>query len=317
MKRLRLRNETFIALLESFEEWLSILGYAKSTLNSLPSHLQEFFYYLEGNGHSHLGHVTTKLVQEYYGQLSMRENQRLGGGLSKAYLNKHQQALKLFLKYLKEHNANVKFGIHLKGEKTDYTENKRILTQSEIKELFEACDWSHMSEHFRMRDRAILVVLYSLGLRRSEAVGLNCDDILFEKGRVHIRKGKNYKERLVPINSHNLSMLEEYLYEGRLEFIKNYQTDALFLSHWGRRMGELTFANRLNAIIDATENETIIEKGITLHTLRHSIATHLLENNVPLKSISQFLGHSSLESTQLYTHLAVRGDKSEKTHGYI
>ncbi len=312
MKRLRLRNETFIALLESYKGWLDVLGYAESTLISLPNHLQEFFYFLEGNGHKHLGHVTTKLVQEYYGQLSVRENERFGGGLSKAYLNKHQQALKLFLKYLKEHKANVKFGIHLKGEKTDYTENKRILTQSEIKELFEACDWSHMGEHFRMRDRAILVVLYSLGLRRSEAVGLNCDDILFEKGRVHVRKGKNYKERLVPINSHNLSMLEEYLYEGRLEFIKNYQTDALFLSHWGRRMGELTFANRLNAIIDATENETIIEKGITLHTLRHSIATHLLENNVPLKSTSQFLGHSSLESTQLYTHLAVRGDRKEK-----
>ncbi|HAV54318.1 MAG TPA: hypothetical protein DCX41_05215 [Aequorivita sp.] len=304
MKKLPLRNETFIALLDSYRNWLDVLGYARSTVSNLPSHLREFFYFLESNGHRDIQQITTKLISQYYCELSGRGNQRRGGGLSKSYLNKHQQALKKFLEYLKEHNVNLKFGVHLKGEKIDYYEGKQILTQEEIKKLFSACDYSHMSEHFQMRDRALLVMVYSCGLRRSEAVHLDTSDILFEKQRIYVRKGKNYKERFVPINTYNLSLLEDYLFEARPEFLKNHQTDALFLNHWGKRMGDITFANRLTAIIEATEDDVILEKSISLHTLRHSIATHLMQNRVPMKSISQFLGHTSLESTQIYTHLA-------------
>ncbi len=79
--------------------------------------------------------------------------------------------------------------------------------------------------------------------------------------------------------------------------------DALLLSSLGKRLSDLTLANRLKEIITATENEVIQEKHITLHTLRHSIATHLMQNKVPIKSISTFLGHTSLESTQIYVHL--------------
>jgi len=303
MKKLKLHNETFKTLLMSFKDWLDVLGYASTTVYNLPNHLKEFFFYLERNGHTGIEHITTQIVKEYYDYLSNRSNDRRGGGLSKAFLNKHQQALKKFLDYLKEHNANVKFGVHLKGEKLNYRNGKTILTQDEIKELFEACNVSHMSEYFQMRDKAILVLLYSCGLRRNEAVHFDASDILFEKQRVYVRKGKNYKERFVPINSYNLQILEDYLYESRPEFLKNYQTDALLVSNFGRRINDKTMADRLKVIIESTENETIIGKKITMHSLRHSIATHLLQNKVPIKSISTFLGHSSLESTQIYTHI--------------
>lgn len=305
MKNLPLRSKTFIALLDSYRNWLEVLGYAPSTVYNLPNHLREFFYYLERHGHGNIQHITTNLVSEYYRELGQRGNQRRGGGLSRAFLNKHQQALKRFLVYLKEHNADIRFGVHLKGEKISHqSDGKNILTQEEIKELFGACSCSHIAEDFQMRDRAILVLLYSCGLRRNEAVMVDCGDILFEKGRIYVRRGKNYKERFVPINAYNLSLLEEYLYEGRTEFLKEYQTDALLLSRSGRRLTDTSVANRLIAIIAASENENIMDKNITLHTLRHSIATHLMQNKVPLKSISQFLGHRTLESTQIYTHLA-------------
>ena len=283
---------------------MDVLGYAESTVYNLPNHLREFFHFLERKGHTDISRVSTKLIQEYYKGLAQRGNERRGGGLSKAFLNKHQHALKKFLTYLKEHNANIKFGVHLRGEKIEYhNADKVILTQGEIKCLFNACDVSHMSEHFQMRDRAILVLLYSCGLRRNEAVHINTEDILFEKQRIYVRKGKNYKERFVPINSYNLDILSDYLYEGRPDFQRNYQTDALLLSQRGKRINDMSIANRLKVIIEATEDETIQEKHITMHTLRHSIATHLLQNDVPMKSISQFLGHSSMESTQIYTHL--------------
>ena len=303
MKKLPLQNSTFTILIDSYQNWLSVLGYAPSTVYNLPNHLREFFHYIESKGHKSIGTITTQLIKEYYDYLSERGNQRRGGSLSKAFLNKHQQALKLFLRYLKEHNANISFGVHLKGERVNYYQDKEILTQKEIKFLFDACQYTHMSSHFQMRDRAILVLLYSCGLRRNEAVHVNTEDILFEKQRIYVRKGKNYKERFVPINTHNLGLLEEYLYDSRPEFIKGYQTDALLLSQMGTRINDMTIANRLKAIIEASDNEAIQSKGITLHTLRHSIATHLMQNKVPMNSIAQFLGHSSLESTQLYTHL--------------
>ncbi len=211
MKKLPLKSTTFITLIDSYKNWLDVLGYASSTVYNLPNHLKEFFHYLECNGYTDISKITTQIVKEYYNDLSQRSNQRRGGSLSKAFLNKHQQALKLFLKYLKEHKSNIKFGVHLKGEKTSYQENKIILTQEEVKELFEACSVSHMATHFQIRDKAILVLLYSCGLRRNEAVHVNTEDILFEKQRIYVRKGKNYKERFVPVNKYNLGLLEEYV----------------------------------------------------------------------------------------------------------
>ena len=245
MKKLQLQSETYKTILDSYKNWLSVLGYASTTVYNLPNHLREFFYYLEQHGHSHLGTITTLTIKEYYEVLSKRKNQRRGGSLSKAFLNKHQQALRKFQEYLKEHNSNVKFGVYLKQEKSDSRENLNIVSQSEIKQLFNACDYTHMSEHFQVRDKVILVLLYSCGLRRNEAMHIDCSDILFEKGRIYVRKGKNYKERFVPINKFNLEILEDYLYEHRNEFIKNYQTDALILSNQGKRASDVTIAGRL------------------------------------------------------------------------
>ena len=318
MKKLQLHSETFITLLADYKNWLDVLGYASTTVYGLPNYLKEFFHYLEQKGHRNINMINTQMVKDYYHYLSNRGNQRRGGGLSKSYLNKHQQALKKFQIYLKEHNSSVKFGVHLKGEKTNYHDNKIILTQDEIKELFEACTVSHMKEQIQLRDKVILVLLYSCGLRRNEAVHINCEDILFEKQRIYVRKGKNYKERFVPINKYNLDIVDEYLYDARPALVRNYQTDALLLSTYGKRLEGMSLSNRLRVIVDATENETIKSKNITLHTLRHSIATHLMQNNVPMKSISTFLGHSSLESTQLYTHLAKQSmQDNQLTHDDI
>jgi integrase/recombinase XerD len=149
----------------------------------------------------------------------------------------------------------------------------------------------------------MLVVLYSCGLRRNEAVHLDTSDIFFDNERILVRKGKNYKERFVPINRKNAEILEDYIFEGRPQFKDANTNDALFVSKQGNRLNGMSFANRLKAIVQATNNKNIVEKQITLHILRHSIATHLLQQEVPLESIKTFLGHSSLESTQIYTHL--------------
>ena len=307
MKKLKLQNQTYKIFVTNYKEWLDILGYAESTVYYLPNHLQEFFYYLEQNHIKNINQISTKTVKEYYNYLQQRVNERRNGGLSKSYLNKHQQALKKFKEYLQNHN-HTGINIHLKSEKNPTEEKLNILTQSEIKQLFKATEISHSESKFKLRDKAILVVLYSCGLRRNEAVHLNTNDIFFDKERVFVSKGKNYKERFVPINRRNAEILEDYIFEARPQFYQSNLSEALFINKNGTRMQGMTFTNRLQKIIQVTNNKEIAEKRITLHTLRHSIATHLLQHEVKLENIKTFLGHSSLESTQIYTHLVEKLD---------
>jgi len=303
MKKLKLENSSYRVLLSSFSEWLDILGYAETTVYNLPNHLREFFYWLESQGRTDINHISTQDVTNYYKILQERSNQRIDGALSKSYLNKHQQALKKFREYLKNHNAKTPLRVHLKSESQPTEEKINILSQSEIKELFTACSYSNKRQCIRLRDKALLTIFYSCGLRRNEAVHLDVNDIIFDKERIHVRKGKNYKERFVPVNRKNIEILEDYIYEGRPEFNIKYNTEALLLNHHGTRLLGTSLSNRLQAIVKATNNKAILEKQITLHTLRHSIATHLLQKEVPLESIKHFLGHSTLESTQIYTHI--------------
>ena len=302
MKKLKLQSRSYKALLIDFKSWLDILGYSKGIVKYSPIFLQEFFYWLEQNGHTNITTITRKNITDYYQYLKQRPNENYGGALSNPSLNGHISSLKRFNEYLKKHNAKS-LSIHLRFERTDRLNETDIVTQYEIKELFKATDYTSPLLKFRLRDKAILVVLYSCGLRRNEAVHLNLNDVLFDKERIVVRKTKNKRERFVPINAYNLRILEDYIYDARPEFYRANKNEALFVNSQGGRLGGMSFKLRLRQIIKATNDNDIIEKRITPHKLRHSIATHLLEQGVAIEAVSQFLGHTSLESTQIYTHL--------------
>lgn len=302
MKKLKLQNRSYKILVANYKEWLDILGYSKGIVKYSPIFLQEFFYWLEQHERTNITTVTRKDITEYYEYLKQRPNENYGGALSNPSLNGHISSLKRFNEYLKKHNAKS-LSIHLRFEKKDKLTETDIVTQYEIKELFKATAHSNPLERLRLRDKAILVVLYSCGLRRNEAVHLNLNDVLFDKERILVRKAKNDKERFVPINHYNLRVLEDYIYDARPAFYKANRNEALFINAQGSRMGGQSFKLRLRAIIKAANDSDITEKRITPHKLRHSIATHLLEQGVAIEAVSQFLGHSSLESTQVYTHL--------------
>jgi integrase/recombinase XerD len=297
-----IKNESYKIVLIDFENWLDILGYSESTIKNLPSHLREFFHFLECHGHNEINNITIQIIKDYYEHLKIRDNQVREGGLSKAYLNKHQQALFKFNDYLKSHNHKA-LPIHLKREEQNQRDSLQILTQEEIKQLFKATDYSNEQERIRKRDTVILVLLYSCGLRRNEVINLKIKDIVFDAARIHVRKGKNYKERFVPINEFNLKIIEEYIYDYRPLFYNYKQTEYLLINYRGKQLQGQSLSNRLTAIALITHNSQLITKNITPHILRHSIATHLLEKGANMETISQFLGHSSLESTQIYTHL--------------
>jgi integrase/recombinase XerD len=154
------------------------------------------------------------------------------------------------------------------------------------------------------RDRAMLELYYSCGLRRNEGVHITINDINFDSRLLYVLKGKKYKERFVPFNKTNAGYLQEYVYDHRPVLTRDKREGALFTSVTGKPMISGTLNSRLKLLQLLSDDLGLQQKTIGLHTLRHSIATHLLQAGMSLEKIARFLGHSSLDSTQIYTHLA-------------
>ena len=310
MKQLALHSEAYRYSIASFKEWLQTLGYSEQTVLQLPNYIQEFLHYSESKGYAGLFQLTTELMKEHYYQLKERSNKRRGGGLSNAYLNKHLQALQKFSDYLRQSGRLQLPLLDIQNEETE-NEITDILTQREVKQLYDITYQPYEQkkndkgivfyEALQARDRAILAVFYGCGLRRNEGVQMDIADIHFERKVLHVRKGKNYKERMMPVTATSLQHLQNYLYDARPYFTAT-KNDAFFLTYSGRRLSGQQILNRLHTLIQLTGNAELMQKDIHLHTLRHSIATHLLQNGMKLERIKEFLGHGSLESTQIYTH---------------
>jgi integrase/recombinase XerD len=312
MKQLQISNASFRYLEQSFKEWLDIMGYAPVSIYNMPLHVRELLYYLEGKGVKNIKELDNKSIQGYYNKLKERSNQRREGGLSNNHLNKHIQALRKFIDYLRQVGRLEIPALILKNEEAD-PKSIAVLTEEEIQLLFKATYKMPEAksslppervEAMQSRERAILAIFYGCGMRRNEGASMNVGDINFDHALVHVRKGKNYKERFVPVSKASLKYLQEYVYDHRPELLHGSKIEALFLSYYGKRMGGQSLLLRLKYLQHQTEDLDLIEKEIGLHTLRHSIATHLLQAGMNLKSIARFLGHRSLESTQIYTHLA-------------
>lgn len=310
MKSLALSNPAFRYLEESFKEWLDILGYAPSTVYYAPLHVRELLHSLESNNIKDIKQLDSQHIKRHYGKLKERSNKRRGGGLSNNHLNKHIDAIRKFTEYLSQ-VGRLEIASPLRKE--EGSQRLVVMSEEEVQQLFKVTHTRYDTElrapqnkieAMRARDRAMLTVYYGCGLRRTEGVSLNVSDIDFDKALLHVRKGKNYKERFVPIGKASLKHLQDYVYDHRPELLLNSKSEALFISQRGDRMTGAGLLLRLNVLLRGTGNEELMEKEIGLHTLRHSIATHLLKAGMKLESISRFLGHSSLESTQIYTHLA-------------
>lgn len=313
MKNLPLKNQSFNYIEKSFKEWLDVLGYASSTVYQLPNYIHEFFHYLEQNNINNIQQLEQKHFKQYYTALKTRKNTRRGGGLSNNYLNKHLQSLYKFSTYLRQSGRLTLPSLNIEWE-TDDTKEIEYLTQEEIIDLYKATEDYNVGtnlEPFNSRDRAVLTVFYGCGLRRNEGYSLDLSDINFDQKILHVRKGKNYRERFVPFNQTASKQLQEWIYDWRPQLLTNKKEEALFISQRGKRMDGQSIAIRLKILQQRTDNLVLQQKNVRLHVLRHSIATHLLQNGMSLEKIGRFLGHTSLESTQVYTHLVEKESESD------
>lgn len=305
MKKIQLQNRSYQYLELAFKEWLDILGYGQGTIVGQPTIIREFFHFLENRNRQQIQQLKQADIKAYHDYICTRANDRRGGGLSDNTINKHLQAINHFLDYL-QHKGEKNIpalGIPLARLSREKPE---ILTIDEIKLLFSLTEQdvnTDKQEYLQQRDRAMLVIFYSCGLRRNEGVYLGIDDINFDTRILHVRRGKNYKERFVPFNKANSDYLQEYIYDYRSHAVLSKQEHRLFLNYNGIPSTGNVLYTRLKQLQERSGDATLMGKNIYLHSLRHSIATHLLQAGMTLEKVARFLGHKTLDSTQIYTHI--------------
>lgn len=172
----------------------------------------------------------------------------------------------------------------------------KVLSLEEVKRLFEAPD---LTQNEGFRDRTMLEVMYATGMRVSELLALTVASVNLDTKYV-IAYGKGSKERLLPIGHYALAYLKEYIERVRPQFVKaGKTTDKLFLTVRGMGMTRQRFWQ----IIKFYGQKAGISKALTPHTLRHSFATHMLDNGADLRTVQELLGHADISTTQIYTHL--------------
>lgn len=170
------------------------------------------------------------------------------------------------------------------------------LSYPEIEQIFKACD---LSTHEGVRNRAILETLYSCGLRVTELCELRISGIYFNDGFVRVI-GKGNKERLVPIGASALKHVQHYIAEIRSHIVpENNSTDIVFLNRRGRYLSRVS----IFTIVKETAALSGIRKNVSPHTFRHSFASHLVEAGADLRAVQEMLGHESITTTEIYTHL--------------
>ena len=277
----------------NYKNHLDILGLNPQTTQSRYLYLKEFLSWLEILQIYQLQEVTTVEIAKYYDYLLQRKSTKTGENIKQKSIHDHVRNLQQYLGYLLD-LGKIKSSpaSHLKFKNPTEKVERIIFTQNEIQELYKASN---------EQEKAILNIAYGCGLRVGELSLINKEDIRFTENLLIVQKGKNNKRRIIPINTKVTEELQNYL-ESQSNINK-----AIFLNIKGRRMQEWTFNKILKELINKTSFgqrfSTEEMNKIGIHSLRHSIATHLLENGMKLEQVQTFLGHSHIESTEIYTHI--------------
>lgn len=296
-------NTDYRKLAESFYQYQKRLGYTSNSNKARFNYLNEFLHWLECQGLLDVTSITAPIIQQYYNYISERPSKKDGGILSQKTTHGHMRIVRdLFEMLLRTSKIQINPTATLKFYCPQSSEERNVLTQEEIKELYEVTQ--------TVQEKAILSLAYGCGLRAAELENCNIEDIKLREKILIVPKGKGNKRRVIPMSNGVVKDLSNYYYNEReiLTTGRDYKLNAsnqnAFMLHSrGGRMMDDTYNKHLKTLIERTESKTIKEKEITMHNLRHSIATHLLEQGIPVEQVRIFLGHSQLETTQIYTHI--------------
>jgi integrase/recombinase XerD len=266
----------FSEYIKQFISWMEHKRYSESTINTYSEVLNTFLHHFSGRD---IKTINNDDVVQYVHQNIVKK------GLSFSYQNQLVNALKLFFREV------VKSEIAIDKLQRPRREHKlpNVLSKEEIKAIIEA--------PANTKHRTMLSLIYACGLRRSEILNLKPRDIDSKRHLLIIRNAKGRKDRVVPISDKLIEMLREY-YKAHKPKVWLFE---------GQKIGEQYSEKSLQSVLKQALNKAAIKKPVTLHWLRHSYATHLLETGTDLRYIQELLGHKSSKTTEIYTHVT---DKS-------
>lgn len=275
--------------LNLFLDFVSIeKGLSKNTLMAYGRDLRKYLGFLGKRGFGSLDAVRRREITEFL----LKEKD---SGLNARSIARELVAIRMFHRFLMEEG-------HLKENVTDALEAPKLwkhlpecLSVQEVETLLKA---ANLHKPQGIRDHACLELMYATGMRASEVAGIKVGHLNFDLGYVRVI-GKGDKERIVPMGRAAKKSVERYLHQVRPKWVEGNAEDALFVSRLGKKLSRVT----IWTILKKYTKEAGIRKTVYPHILRHSFATHLLENGADLRVVQELLGHSDISTTQIYTHV--------------
>lgn len=276
--------------IDDFFHYLQVeRGLSDNTINSYRRDLNRYVQYLESELHK--TDWKTMARSDLIGFLHLLKDEHK----SSATIARSLSSLRLFHRFLlQEQLADQDPSIHIETPKKEQ-KLPQVLSSKDVEKLLAINGRTPLD----IRNKAMLELLYATGLRVSELISLKISDLHLTMGFVRCL-GKGSKERIVPSGDVAKDAIEDYLDHARSIILKKKKEDILFLNQHGRPLSRQGFWK----ILKAVAKDSQIEKNITPHTLRHSFATHLLENGADLRAVQEMLGHADISTTQIYTHVS-------------
>lgn len=283
-----------VQLLEEYEQYLiQIKHSSENTISSYLRDLRQFASYLH-EMNMEVSEVSRDTINAYMAYLHEK-------GKSAATVSRSLASLKSFFHFaVDQGQIETNPVVNIRVEKAE-KKLPQILTGEEVELLLEQPKCKDMKGY---RDKAMLELLYATGIRVSELINLNIDDVNLPGG--FIKCTSNGKVRIIPLYLEAIQALSDYIENVRPKMVADIQEQSLFVNVSGDRMSRQGFWK----IIKYYQEKAHIDKDITPHTLRHSFAAHLLENGADLRSIQEMLGHSDISSTQIYAQLVKQNLKT-------
>jgi len=277
---------------------LTTLGRARLTIRAAKYGLRDFARFLTEMKVLYLSELSLAILSEYQQDLAFRLTAR-GTLLALRSQSQLLAVAKNFTRYLKEEE----YLISDPGEKIRLPKKPRrlpkvILSTDEMRQLLKGPD---IQTNDGFRNRIVLEILYDTGIRRAEMAAIKTADLDLDGGYIHIRSGKGDKDRVVPLSARVCNLVRSYLLSVRPAFVQGEDSCSLILNRWGYQMN----VAGIWAIVKRSVEQAGIRKNISTHTFRHTCATHMMKNGAPIRHVQELLGHESLESTQVYTHVTI------------
>jgi integrase/recombinase XerD len=298
------------AMLEKFLEWLQVRNYSKNTVATRRKTLGYFIQWCDQRGLTKPSEITKPILERYQRWLYLYRQQNGKPLTFRSQFNRLLPIRSWFKWLAKNNHVLYNPASELELPKLEQRLPKFVLTVAEVEVVLAL---PTITTPIGLRDRAILETLYATGIRRMEVIGLRVYDIDAERGTLVVRQGKGKKDRVVPISRRALQWIDKYLQEVRPSLlVGGVSDDILFLDEQGQPLEAEKLSYRVGRYVEAAN----LGKTGSCHLFRHTLATLMLEAGADIRFIQAMLGHAKLETTAMYTNVAIRQLKAvyDATH---